>query len=120
MRTYVANFAIVIKPELPFKKGCLAAVVEAANATAALDQFRELLQTHRGSIGGTKVFMESCAEIISIPKAGVITNLQLHKPGADGSSVNVDCLGASADEVVSHGFGSDESEEKEPFVTIVD
>src|SRR5262249_27244275 len=116
VNVYLAHFSFDLRADAdPFTDGHCTAIVEAANAAAALEKFREVLRDMKTREAlfepVQKVYLDSCSEMIAAPRDALITFVQLSDQ--DGGSIDRSNLAATRLAVTAFSLGEDEDP---PFI----
>lgn len=102
--------------------GYFTCMVEAINIDDALDKFKALLLTLRKEEDVLdeveEVFLDSCIEIHTVPKAGFLANYVSYQ-GTRTASISTTIRGATDEHCIAYGLEPDEEGEQEitPFIS---
>jgi len=122
---YIGHFDFVEKDDS--HHGYFTCVVEANNVTAALEKFRTLIRSlkEEGDLFDSieEVYLDSCVEVSTIPKAGFLAHYVSYS-GERRASISTSIRGAESDECSAYAFGvpdedqeEEETYEVEPFIS---
>jgi hypothetical protein len=102
-------------------------VVDAADVDAAVGKFKRLIRdvARRGDVFGgvSEIYMDSCIELRSLPKGGLMTYVTI-RDGEDTGGISAALLGATSRSAVAYSWSPDPAEESteprpiEPFVRL--
>lgn len=125
------SFAFDSKPQAKQPQawhGYFTAVAEAADATAALKKLEALIRKTAASSDlfsdVSEIYLESCVELRSTPRAGFLAHLALQEGESEGS-ISTTLPGVSRTHARSYHYEpeaveSDGSFEAEPFISLKD
>jgi hypothetical protein len=120
MNVYLANLSFDLDTNAgPFTEGHCVAIVEAPDPEAALDKFRALMSEAKAREGlfelVKRVYLDSCTEMVAVPREGLITFMELRDPrGGSIEAANVGSAQRLA--VTAFGFGDPDADVEQPII----